>query len=140
MSEEYTDEELEEVLPFQTKPKKSLNYQEKVRAGIIRGGLRQVSKKKQKEQSHYSKRSQEWLVDKHCEICGQPNNLSLHHMNGRGVFLNIEEYWMALCLAGSRDFLIKKFPGSNMADSCHDWVHKNGKLARKLGYITNYKL
>lgn len=142
MDYEFTDEELEELLPMQKKPKKSLNYHEKVAAGQIRGGLRPISKKRQPEQAKYSRESVKWLEGKCCKVCGTENNLSVHHTAGRGALLNVKSLWIAACLIGSEEFLKKKYPNSNHSHSggCHGWIEANHSLSRELGYVITHKL
>jgi len=139
---EFSDEELEELLPMQKKPEKSLNYHEKVAAGQIRGGLRPISKKRQPEQAKYSRESVKWLEGKRCEICRTENNLSVHHMGGRGSLLNVKSLWLPLCVGDSLKFLKNKYPDLNYSGvtSCHSLVEANLKWAREMGYSTYHKI
>lgn len=108
----------DDPLPFQHKPAKSLNYHERVRAGLQRGGLNPMSKKKQSWTNKYiekKKQDDEW---QECKVCGKTNrkeDASPHHPHGRNDS-NILIYWW-LC------------------NSCHELIHTNPKEARENGYL-----
>lgn len=69
-----------------------------------------------------------------CEICGNEQFPSIHHIAGRsGKLLCDPENFMNVCLAGSF-YLSEKYPESNYTEGCHPWIERNLKLARELGY------
>lgn len=71
---------------------------------------------------------------KACEVCGNQDNLSIHHIAGRsGKRLYDRENFLVVCMAGSIH-LNQKYPESNQTEGCHPWIERNLKLARELGY------
>lgn len=71
---------------------------------------------------------------KACEVCGNQDNLSIHHIAGRsGKRLYDRENFLVVCMAGSIH-LNEKYPESNQTEGCHPWIERNLKLARELGY------
>jgi hypothetical protein len=83
------------------------------------GWLRGASKKRQGEYKKYSKEKKAYLaLHPQCERCKSKKSTDLHHKAGRvGQWLCRYEYFSALCR------------------ECHDWIHGNGKEARRLGWI-----
>jgi Mn-dependent DtxR family transcriptional regulator len=69
-----------------------------------------------------------------CEVCGNTENLSIHHIAGRsGKLLYDHANFLQVCMAGST-YLNEKYPESNQTEGCHPWIERNLKLARELGY------
>jgi hypothetical protein len=83
------------------------------------GRLRYASPKRQSEYKEYGKAKKAYLaLHPKCERCKNKNSNDIHHKAGRsGKWLSRYEYFAALCR------------------ECHDWVHANGKEARRLGWI-----
>jgi hypothetical protein len=81
--------------------------------------LRAASKKRQGEYNQYAKEKKAYLaLHPQCERCKSKKATDLHHKAGRvGQWLCRYEYFAALCR------------------QCHDWLHANGKEARKAGWI-----
>ena len=81
--------------------------------------LRGASKKRQREYNQYAKEKKAYLaLHPQCERCKSKKATDLHHKAGRvGQWLCRYEYFAALCR------------------QCHDWLHANGKEARKAGWI-----
>lgn len=87
---------------------------------LKRGGrLRNASPKRQGEYNKYSKAKNAYLaLHPQCERCKSQKATDLHHKTGRvGQWLCRYEYFAALCR------------------NCHNWIHANGKEARRLGWI-----
>ena len=132
----------DEIPVFQHKPKKSLNYELRIKAGHQprwkrRTPLKTVSKSRSKEAREYASASRLWLGGKSCEVCGQQNHLSIHHKKGRiGKLLNDKRWWMCACLIGSEDYLKEAFPDANHCHSggCHGFIEANANLAREKGW------
>lgn len=129
----------EEPIP---KPKKSMTYKEKVKAGLKRNWrqkprsrLRSVSKKQQKRLKEYNEIQP--TEDTHCEICGGKTRLSRHHKSGRGANLSNRDSIIWLCIMGSEDFLRRRFPDANHSHSggCHGFVEANKRWARENGFL-----
>ena len=81
--------------------------------------LRKVSSKAAKDMRRYSLRRKRFLeLNPICQwaLCFNKST-DVHHVKGRGKNLLAEESWKALCRR------------------CHDWLHRNGRLARKLGWL-----
>jgi ribosomal protein S27AE len=69
-----------------------------------------------------------------CQICGNEQMLSIHHIAGRsGRNLCDKENFLVACLGGSYH-LSDLHVSSNRRDGCHPWIEANLKLARELGY------
>lgn len=69
-----------------------------------------------------------------CEICGNTESLSIHHIAGRSGKLLIDpNNFLVTCMSGST-YLNEKYPESNQTEGCHPWIERNLKLARELGY------
>lgn len=69
-----------------------------------------------------------------CQICGNTEALSIHHIAGRGGKLLYDaSNFLVVCMAGS-NYLSEKYPESNQTEGCHSWIERNLKLARELGY------
>jgi hypothetical protein len=81
--------------------------------------LRGASKKRQREYNQYAKEKKAYLaLHPICERCKTKKATDLHHKAGRvGQWLCRYEYFAALCRL------------------CHDWLHANGRDARKAGWI-----
>lgn len=109
----------------------------KVSKGLSRRTrLNPVSKKGKKKQKEYKhSREEHYAQEKNqvCFLCGNPNNLSIHHKKKRGNLIDDEFYFVTLCLASK--YMNEKYPESNPAESCHDWVEKNKGLAREMKLI-----
>ncbi len=87
---------------------------------LKRGGrLRGASPKRAKQYREYDKVKGAYLaLHPQCERCKNKKSTDIHHKAGRvGQWLCKYEYFAALCR------------------ECHDWVHANGRDARKLGWI-----
>lgn len=104
---------------FQHKPQKKPNYQERVKLGLQRGGLRPMSEKGQKrraaEAREHNKNIAEGLV--FCAKCGNQDNLERHHPLGR----SFPDIFIYLCNEYGCGF--------------HKWIHENSNEAYKLGWI-----
>lgn len=72
---------------------------------------------KQKERLETYFRMRDEYMENHifCERCGSPNNLTLHHLRGRGKYLL--EYFCCLCF------------------DCHRWVHDFPLQAELEGFL-----
>ena len=83
----------------------------------------------------YKKVREEFLRNNpKCQICGNQQMLSIHHIAGRsGRNLCDKENFIVACLGGSY-YLSNLHENSNRRDGCHPWIEANLKLARKLGY------
>lgn len=69
-----------------------------------------------------------------CQVCGNKEALSIHHIAGRsGKLLYDHLNFLVVCMAGST-YLNEKYPESNQTEGCHPWIERNLKLARELGY------
>lgn len=51
-----------------------------------------------------------------CECCGRRWSVDIHHKKGRGIFLNVVEFFLAVCR------------------ECHDYIEEHPKWARAKGY------
>jgi hypothetical protein len=108
----------DEIPEFQHKPARKLNYQERVKAGLQRGGLPKFSKKKEewtKKYSEQKKKDQEYQV---CFVCGKTehkDNMEPHHTHGRS----------------NENIMIYKW----VHTECHNKIHKNPNWARENGYL-----
>lgn len=88
--------------------------------GLKRSGrLRNASPKRQREYKEYAKAKKAYLaLHPTCERCKNKKSEDIHHKAGRvGQWLCRYDHFAALCRG------------------CHDWVHQNGKEARRLGWI-----
>jgi disulfide oxidoreductase YuzD len=113
-----SDEIPERQLPFQEKQPRKLNYQERVRAGIQRGGLNPTSKKKEEWLKKYRKQKQLDQEYQVCFVCGvteHKDNMEPHHTHGRSNENIMKYQWVHT--------------------ECHAWIHKNPNEARKKGYL-----
>jgi len=83
------------------------------------GRLRNASSKRQREYKEYGKAKKAYLaLHPKCERCKNKKSDDIHHKAGRvGQWLCRYDHFAALCR------------------ECHDWVHANGKEARRLGWI-----
>ncbi len=111
----------------QQKPTKSLNYHERVKAGLQRGGLRQVSKQKQKWIDLYHAQIDDDAeiqtctfpvpenINKICGVTGHKETLQRHHTHGRDKE-NILKY-------------------KYRCNDHHDWIHKHPNKAREIGEL-----
>jgi len=83
------------------------------------GRLRNASAKRQRDYNKYGKEKKAYLaLHPQCERCKTKKATDIHHKAGRvGDWLCRYEYFAALCR------------------ECHDWIHHNGKEARKQGWI-----
>jgi hypothetical protein len=120
----------------QKKPDKSLNYKEKVKAGLISGGLKRTALKK------YSKKNEEKLDRYHwmcytdtetqsCFMCGLVSHkdiLQRHHPKGRGGD-NIL-YYKYVC-ADATTCTVR----NPQRRGGHDGIHSNPNWAREKGYL-----
>lgn len=100
-----------------------------------RVSIRQVSKKMGQRLSLYNAAKAETMMRvKTCQVCGNTESLSIHHIAGRGGKLLYDtENFLVVCMAGST-YLNEKYPESNQTEGCHPWIERNLKLARDLGY------
>ncbi len=114
----------------QAKPTQSLNYHERVKAGLQRGGLRKVSKDHQKYLDLYHASIEDddeiqkcsyhkllfdlGLINKiHGDtLIGTKESLQRHHEKGRDKMLILQYKYCCI--------------------HCHDWIHKNPNKAREL--------
>ncbi len=97
----------------QKKPERKLNYHERVKAGLQRGGLNKISKKRQKSLQIYNKAISEIPHDSCCCKCGSREILEIHHPKGRKFIDN---------------FII-------VCHRCHEWIHSNANEAMRLGWL-----
>lgn len=98
----------------QKKGPKKLNYKERVAAGLQKGGINKVSKKKQNWNKLYQKQKEEDEEWQTCKVCGAASHKSTmepHHPYGRANE-NILIYWW-------------------IHAPCHEKIHKNPNEARK---------
>ena len=81
--------------------------------------LRTASPKRQSEYNQYAKEKKAYMaLHPQCERCKTKKATDLHHKAGRvGKWLCRYEYFAALCR------------------ECHDFIHANGKEARRSGWI-----
>lgn len=103
-----------------------------------RSRLKPVSDKRKDEDAKYRRDSKAWLRGKTCCLCGIGYSLSVHHVKGRGKFLNDQSTWEPACLVNDRIQLLKqRFPEANFSypGGCHGFIEANKKLARKLGLL-----
>lgn len=103
----------------QHKPKKTLNYKEKVAAGLIKGGLNHFSKKglarHKTEQLQHNKNIANGEV--FCVACGSTNHLEKHHYKGRSY----PDEFIYLC--------------GEYGCGKHKWIHSNENQALKQGWL-----
>jgi len=88
--------------------------------GLKRSGrLRYASPKRQSEYKEYAKVKKAYLaLHPMCEKCKKAKSQDIHHRAGRaGRYLCDYSLFAALCRA------------------CHDFIHQNGREARKQGWI-----
>jgi hypothetical protein len=88
--------------------------------GLKRSGrLRYASPKRQSEYKEYAKVKKAYLaLHPMCEKCKKAKSQDIHHKAGRvGRYLCDYSLFAALCRA------------------CHDFIHQNGREARKQGWI-----
>lgn len=112
------DEIPERQLPFQQKQPRKLNYAERVKAGIQRGGLPHASKKKEEWLKKYRKAKELSQEYHECKVCGKTNHkdeADCHHPSGRSG-QNILDFWF-ICV------------------SCHAWIHAHPNESRAKGYL-----
>jgi hypothetical protein len=85
------------------------------------GRLRAASPKRAKQYNEYSKVKNAYLsLHPQCERCKNKASHDIHHKAGRsGQWLCRYDHFAALCR------------------QCHDWIHANGKEARRLGWIVD---
>ena len=112
------------------KPKKLTNKPEKKRKKI-----RLVSRQMGQRLALYNAfKAVTMQKVKACQVCGNTESLSIHHIAGRsGKLLYDPENFLVVCMAGST-YLNEKYPESNQTEGCHPWIERNLKLARELGY------
>ena len=114
----------------QPRPQKSLNYGERVKAGLQRGGLRQVSKDKQRYNDLYSAAIDD---DDEIQACVYHKMLSdlgvSHHIVG-DKFVGTKESLTRHHEKGRDKMLILQY--KYCCIYCHDWIHKNPNKAREL--------
>lgn len=98
-----------------------------------RKAIKQVSNKMKDRLAKYQLAKKSYNVA-NCEICGNLENLSIHHIAGRsGKLLYDHSNFLLVCMAGSTH-LNTEHPESNQTEGCHPWIERNLKLARELGY------
>lgn len=100
-----------------------------------RSAVKQRSKKMTAGMIEYKKVRAEFLEkNPRCQICGNEQMLSIHHIAGRsGRNLCDPNNFLVTCLGGSY-YLSDLHEGSNRRDGCHPWIESNLKLSRELGY------
>lgn len=100
----------------------------------IRSVIKQVSEKRKEGLRLYKQAKREVLDEiKECQVCGNKENLSIHHIAGRaGSLLYDKTNFLVVCMAGS-NYLNEKYQQSNQTEGCHPWIERNLKLARELG-------
>lgn len=124
---------MSDIPEYQHKPLRKPNYKERVRFGLQRGGLRNVSKEKQEWQDKFEIKQ---FNDKDIQKCfchnivqhemmpnlnsnisyqAHKNQLDPHHVNGQ-VGANILDYEYA-------------------CRPCHAWIHTHAERARQLGLL-----
>lgn len=99
---------------FQRKPERKLNYHERVKAGLQRGGLRKVSKKREDWLKKYNEQAEddaEYQTCPRCKITSHKDSMERHHPWRRDNE-NILKYWW-------------------MHKECHKWIHDHPKEARE---------
>jgi len=116
-------------------PVRLINKLRPIKKGANPKKIRQVSKKMTSGMALYKEAKAE--IYKHvssCQICGNTESLSIHHIAGRsGKLLYDKGNMIVVCMAGST-FLNDRWPESNKAEGCHNWIEKNLSLSRELGY------
>ena len=100
----------------QKKPQKKPNYQERVRLGLQRGGLRPVSKKGQQRRATEAKEHNK-NTEASCHCCGATESLEKHHPHGRSK----PDVFVYLC----GPFGCRK----------HHWIHEHPNDAYKEGWL-----
>lgn len=110
---------MDDLPEFIHKPKKKPNYQERVRLGLQRGGLRPMSKKGQQrraaEAREHNKNIEEGNV--FCVNCGGTNHIEKHHYKGR----SFPTEFIYVC--------------GEFGCKFHLWIHQNENEAFRLGYL-----
>ena len=86
-----------------------------------RSPIRSKSKKLTKEERLYNRMRIPWLEKRPvCEAryegCTH-RSTDVHHIKGRGIWLLIKEWWLAVCR------------------NCHEHIHKHPKQAREDGFL-----
>ena len=94
-------------------------------SGKKAGTIKPISDKHKERLEQYYRMRDEYMENHiFCERCGSPNNLTLHHLRGRGKYLL--EHFCCLCF------------------TCHRWVHDFPLQAELEGFlikrITKHKL
>lgn len=100
----------------QKKPERKLNYKERVKAGLQRGGLNPVSKKQQQKNNEYNKAinqdtEKDYICARHGAACR--STLTRHHYKGRQY---ITDYI----------YLCQEF---------HDKIHANSRWSKDEGWL-----
>ena len=97
--------------------------------------IKQTSKKMTSKIMLYRKAKSEFLLENPaCQVCGNTDALSIHHIAGRsGTLLYDKANFLVACMAGS-SYLSDAHPTSNKRDGCHNWIESNLGLSKKLGY------
>lgn len=100
--------------------------------------IRQVSRKMGQGLALYQQAKADHLDQfPNCQICGNTQTQSIHHIAGRsGKLLYEPSNLLTACMAGSYH-LSNMYPESNQTEGCHPWIERNLKLAKKLGYSKN---
>lgn len=127
---------------FQHKPAKTPNYKEKVKLGLISGGLKRtsslspVSKKHKKELDKYRNQCYNDAEIQKCFICGREANkdiLDRHHTHGRNKDnILIYEY-----VCKDETMCLKEFEvdGQVVVERGHRFIHTYPNKARELGLL-----
>jgi hypothetical protein len=105
-------------LPFQHKQPKKLNYHERVKAGLQRGGINPLSKKKQEWTAKYAKQKRDDQEYQTCIVCGimeHKDNMEPHHTHGRSNENIMKYVWLHT--------------------ECHAKIHAQPNWARANGYL-----
>ncbi len=80
--------------------------------------IRFRSKRKEGQWREYVKKRNRYLEEHvKCECCNNRSSTELHHRRGRGLYLCIEKYFMAVCL------------------QCHQLIERERKWAYDMGYL-----
>lgn len=103
----------------QKKPTRTPNYQEKIKLGLIKGGLNKFSKKglarRKAEQEQHNKNIAQGSIC--CEACGSDYHLEKHHYKGRAH----PNEFIYLC--------------GEFGCGKHKWIHSNENQAMKEGWL-----
>ena len=79
--------------------------------------LRQISPKRCLELRTYSKIRRQFLLENpNCSVCLKRVSTDVHHKKGRGIYLNVVEFFLACCA------------------ECHRKITVNGRWAIQQGY------